>query len=96
MSDPMTQAKLREAEMKAKDDALASYKLLLEGVERDYRQMEEICNQILAEFGEILPDDIGVQVAKSLSAELKSSADYIEAFLAGDLDKAALIREATG
>tara|TARA_B100000614_G_scaffold262489_2_gene296307 strand:- start:45569 stop:45898 length:330 start_codon:yes stop_codon:yes gene_type:complete len=95
MSDPMTQAKLREAEMKAKDDALASYKLLLEGIEQDYRQMEAVCDEIIGEFGEILPDDIGVQVAKSLSAELKSSADYIQAFLAGDMERAALIREAT-
>jgi len=91
----MTQQKLREAEMKAKDDALASYRLLLESIETDYRQMEDICDQILAEFGEILPDDVGVRVARQLSAELKSSADYIEAFLAGDLEKAALIREAT-
>jgi len=95
MSDPMTQQKLQEAEMKAKDDALASYRLLLESIETDYRQMEDICDQILKEFGDILPDDVGVKVARSLSAELRSSADYIQAFLAGDFKKAALIREAT-
>jgi len=89
----MTQQKLREAEMKAKDDALASYRLLLESIETDYRQMKDICDQILAEFGDILPDDVGVQVAQSLSVELRTSADYIEAFLAGDIERATLIRE---